>query len=47
MMKKVITEGFTKIKHSSNGDLYLLDKGTRPAVIVSIEATDFTSKQFG
>jgi len=24
-----------------------LDKGTRPAVIVSIEATDFTSKQFG
>jgi hypothetical protein len=35
------------MRKSSTGDLYILDKGTRPAVIVSIEATDFTSKQFG
>jgi hypothetical protein len=47
MMKNVTTEGFTKMRKSSPGDLNLLDKVTRPAVIVSIEATDFTAKQFG
>jgi hypothetical protein len=46
MMKNVITEGFTKLKHSSTGDLNPLDRGTRPTVIVSFEAIDFASKQF-
>jgi len=36
MMKNVTTEGFTTMSRSSTGDLHLLDKGTRPAVIVSM-----------
>jgi hypothetical protein len=31
-MNNVTTEGFTKMRKSSTGDLNLLDKGTRPAV---------------
>ena len=40
---QVTTEGFAEPGKSSTGDLNPLDKVTRPAVIVSIEATDFTS----
>jgi len=36
MMKSVITQGFTTMRQSSTGDLNVLDKGTRPAIIVCI-----------
>jgi hypothetical protein len=42
MMKNVATVGITEIRQSSTGDLILLDKVTRPAVIVSTVSRKLT-----
>jgi hypothetical protein len=44
MMKNATTVRFTKIRRSSTGDLNLLDKGIRPAVIVSIVSIKLTMR---